>query len=178
MAIGFPPQPTYPLKIDSDRTLFLVFNTSEAQIISNNSAWAEEIEIDPVSKEKKEIWADSGFANISGELFYYDSVEKNSDNRIFKLKRCARSLGGKKTKFNTKGTWVRGYVIAEHHNQLVDATLAIEEYILDIEDSIIKLEQEPFCLDDVKCPEVILEINTAESQSNCEGTIINYTIII
>ena len=255
MAIGFPPQPTYPLKIDSDRTLFLVFNTSEAQSTGNNSAWAEEIEIEPVDACKPEIWADNGFANISGELFYYDSVEKTDvlgsggvfgsvvvdsigsiisveilnggfgyclpaivangegkgaklnpivtngsiesveivnggsgyksstttfeiQGKVKKFKRCARNIGGKKTQFNPIGSWVRGYVVAEHHNQLVDATIAIEEYLIGLEDDIIDLESEPKCLDDSKCPEVILEIEEDNPEDPCLGKTITYRITI
>ncbi len=120
MSIGFPPVPLYPQALDSDYTLFLVYNTSEAELASNNEAWAEEIEIEPVSAESNEIWADNGFANISGELFYYDEVEKDSNDKVYKLKRCARNLGGSKTKFNESGSMVRGFVVAEHHNQLAD----------------------------------------------------------
>ena len=76
MPTGFPPQPSFPLAIDSDRTLFLVHNTSEAKTTKDNSAWGEEIEIEPVAPDQNEIWADNGFANISGEMFYYDAVEK------------------------------------------------------------------------------------------------------
>ena len=81
MPTGFPPQPTFPLAIDSDRTLFVVYNTSEAKTTKESSAWEEEIEIEPVSAGKEEIWADNGFANISGELFYYDAVEKNTNGK-------------------------------------------------------------------------------------------------
>lgn len=88
----FPPQTIYPLAIDSDRTLFLVYNTSEAKILIDNSAWSEEIEIIPVGADENEIWAENGFANISGELFYYDSVEKNPEGKIKKFKNCARNI--------------------------------------------------------------------------------------
>ena len=179
MAIGFPPQPRYPLGYDSNRTLFLVFNTSEARITKNNSAWSEEIEIEPyqTTGDKTDQWADNGFANISGELFYYDAVERNSDGKIIKFKRCARNLGGKKTKFNPEGTWVRGYVIAEHHNQIVDVTLAIQQYILDLEEDIERLEEQTLCPDDKLCPEVTLEI-TREPATDCPAVTIFYTIII
>ena len=177
MAIGFPPQPRYPLGIDSNRTLFLVFNTSEAKLVKNNPAWSEEIEIEPVKDNEEEQWADNGFANLSGELFYYDSVEKNSAGKIFKLKRCARNIGGKQTKFNSEGSWVRGYVIAEHHNQIVDVVLSIEDYLINLENEIEKLEAQPLCPDDKLCPEVVLEI-VENPALVCEGTTIDYTIVI
>ena len=129
MSIGFPPVPLYPKALDSDYTLFLVYNTSEAALASNNEAWAEEVEIEPVSAESNEIWADNGFANISGELFYYDEVEKDSNDKVYKLKRCSRNLGGSKTKFNESGSMVRGFVVAEHHNQLADAIIKIEQFV-------------------------------------------------
>ena len=181
MPTGFPPQPTYPLSIDSDRTLFLVFNTSEAKTVIENGAWEEDIEIEPVAAEQEEIWADNGFANISGELFYYDAVEKNSDGKIFKFKRCARNIGGKQTKYNPVGTWVRGFVVAEHHNQLADATLAIESYLLELSDEIADLEAEPVCTDDAYCVDVLLDVTSEEESSQnsgCSGITINYQIVI
>lgn len=181
MPTGFPPQPSYPIAIDSDRTLFLVFNTSEAKTVSENSAWQDEVEIEPVSASYDgDIWADNGFANISGELFYYDAVERNSDGKIFKLKRCARNIGGKRTQYNSAGTWVRGFVIAEHHNQIVDATLSVENYFFELQDEISKLENEPTCTDDAYCVDVLLNVeNTTDQQSsNCSGVTIDYEIVI
>ena len=67
----------------------------------DNLAWSDSISIKPVDAEKDEIWAENGFANINGELFYYDGVEKDINNKINKFKRCARNVGGKETKFNT-----------------------------------------------------------------------------
>jgi hypothetical protein len=182
MPTGFPPQPTYPLAIDSDRTLFLVHNTSEAKTVSENSAWQDEVEIEPVPDDQEgDIWADNGFANISGELFYYDAVEKNLQGKVFKLRRCARNIGGKLTKHNPTGTWVRGFVIAEHHNQLVDATLAVESYILELQEELAKLENEPNCTDDAYCVEVLLDVQTDDQtakSSNCSGVTIQYQIVI
>jgi hypothetical protein len=256
MSSKFPPQPAYPLAIDSDKTLFLVYNTSEAKTIKENSAWQEEIEIEPVSDDHPEIWADNGFANISGELFYYDAVDKTSvtgsgavlgnvkinedgslarisvlnggsgykkphvlvkgigtgakvdvivengsiidviilnpgvgylgedvnfefQGKVFKFKRCARNLGGKKTKFNPSGTWVRGFVVAEHHNQLVSATVALERYIFELDENILRLENEPICPDDAYCPDVVFTTNAIEEEaSDCGSVTIEYEIII
>jgi hypothetical protein len=124
----FPPSPTYPKAIDTNYTLFLVYNTTESRLCRDNAAWAEEMQILPVAADQDEIWPDNGFANIDGELFYYDSVEKNDDGKVYKLKGCARNLTGR-TKFNPKGTWVRGFVVAEHHNQLVEAVLKLENFV-------------------------------------------------
>lgn len=179
MPVRFPPQPVYPVGLDSDRTLFLVYNTSEAQLTSDNRAWSETVEIEPVADDAAEIWADNGFANISGELFYYDAVEKNDAGKVFKFKNCARNLAGKKTKFNAEGTWVRGFVIAEHHNQLVDAIIATELFVLDLEDRINRLVDEERCTDDNFCPEIDFKFEIDDDlSSGCNGTVVNYEIDI
>jgi hypothetical protein len=254
MATGFPPQPSFPIAIDSDKTLFLVYNTSEAKTTRESSAWEEELEIQPVDACEPEIWADNGFANISGEIFYYDSVEKTSvvgsgavlgnievdqkgslvsisvinggqdycdphvsvrgsgrgakvkaivsngvvtkieidqpgfgynsnttlfefEGKVFKLKRCCRSIGGKPTRFNPSGTWVRGFVMAEHHNQLVDAAIATEKYILDLDEKITKLEEQPICIDDAYCVDALLETSFS-TPSECEGVEMQYVITV
>ncbi len=183
----FPPVPLYPLDYDSDETLFLVFNTSETRLAANNLPWSQELEIVPVGENEEEIWAENGFANISGELFYYGAVEKDSNGKVYKFKRCARNIGGKKTKFNPEGTWVRGYVIAEHHNQLADAIIKLEKFIgtLDCEDEtslcyrIKKLINEPTCDNDSDCPDVVFNVETITPSTNaCEGTLINYNVEI
>jgi len=183
MSIGFPPAIVYPTGLDSDRTLFKVYNTSEAELVVDNTPWSEELTIEPVGEDELEIWADNGFANISGELFYYDSVEKDINGKIFKLKRCARNLGGKKTKFNPAGTWVRGFVIAEQHNQLVDAILAIENFVACVhDDSIIcrldDLAAEADCLNDANCPDVTFGFEVTTSETSCEGPTATYDLQI
>ena len=182
MAVGFPPVPVFPLGIDSNKTLYLVYNTSESVLASDNKAWSQEIEIVPIGRE---IWAENGFANINGELFYYDAVEKNSDGKIFKFKRCARNIGGKKTQFNKAGTIVRGFVIAEHHNQLVDAVIQVEKFVgenfspdkITLDYRIRHLQTEPPCNDDHNCPEVIFEFEVTDTD-DCLGTTVNYNLII
>ena len=74
--------------------------------------------------------------------------------KINKLKRCARNLGGKKTQYNQVGTWVRGFVVAEHHNQLVDATIAVEQFSIELEAKLALLQEVPQCLNDNDCPSV------------------------
>lgn len=183
----FPPIPVYPFAIDSDRTLFLVYNTAEAELAADNLPWSQEIQIEPVAADKDEIWADNGFANISGELFYYDTVEKNIDGKVFKLKRCARNLGGSQTKLNLAGVWVRGFVVAEHHNQIVDAILNIEQFVginfsedrETLDWRIRNLALEPIGDDDFQCPNVTLEFNiTDPSTDGSVGTVVNYTLTI
>lgn len=185
MAIGYPPQPVFPNGIDSDYTLFLVYNTSEAVIVEDNEPWAEEIVIKPRTKNQNEIWADNGFANINGELLYYDAVEKDSNGKVYKLKRCARNLGGNPTQFNTAGNMVRGFVVAEHHNQLVDAIILTEKFIgYDLTDDestldwrIRQLEEVPIITDDFGCPDVTFYFTVVSSDPS-SGTIIDYRIDI
>ena len=127
--MAFPPIPVYPKAIDSDYTLYNVYNTTETKLSEDNLPWSQEINIIPVTKNAPEIWANNGFGNIEDELFYYDSVELNSHGKVHKLKGCARQIGTVKTKFNRKGTWIRSYVVAEHHNQLVDCILKTQNFI-------------------------------------------------
>ena len=193
MAVAFPPTPVFPLAIDSDRTLFLVFNTTETRLAVNNQAWAEEMEIVPVEANEDEIWADNGFGTIEGELFYYDAVDKNANNKVFRLKRIARNIGGEPTKFNTAGVWVRSYIIAEHHNQLVDALIRIQQFIgtpcsdeflaacpLDLgsdtlDCKIRRLLTEPPCQDDHGCPDVDFSFEVV-SEDPCEGTVAQFNV--
>ena len=182
--MSFPPVPIYPKGIDSDKTLFLVHNTTETKLRSDNSAWAQEIEIVPVASDKREIWADNGFGNIDGELFYYDSVETNDDGKVYKLKGCSRQLLGK-TKFHKKGTWVRSYVVAEHHNQLVDAILQIEDFVgynIDprqetLDWRIRNLEALEVIFDDFACPDINFTFNIVED-SPTGGILAEYLIEI
>lgn len=187
MAVGFPPVSVFPLEIDSDRTLFLVYDTAQSVLTVNNPAWSEEIEIQPVGAEEEELWADNGFANISGELFYYDSVQKDENGKVFKLKRCARSIGGEKTRFNPTGTYVRGLIVAEHHNQLVDAVIKTERFIgIDecededtLECRLQSIDTCPICVEDFDCPVVVFSFSLDENEgSNCEGIIANYNVEI
>lgn len=185
MPSNFPPIPVYPKGYDDDSTLFLVYNTSETITVAANAPWSEEILIKPIAASKPELWADNGFANIEGELFYYDSVEKNSDDRIYKLKRCARNLGGTQTKHNPAGSEVRGYVLADHHNQLVDSILKVEEFIGEnfsedcgtLDWRIRNLQGLDPIFDDFSCPDVSLTFNVISSNP-ASGVLTEYSIVI
>jgi len=169
--MAYPPVPVYPDAIDDDYTLFLVYNTTETRLAQDNSPWAQEISIIPVASDKPEIWASNGFANIEGELLYYDSVEKNSNGKVNKLKGCSRQLGGEPTKFNPKGTWIRSFVVAEHHNQLVTAILKTEDFIgynydprqETLDWRIRNLEELEIIFDDFDCPDVTFTFNIIEN---------------
>lgn len=181
----FPPTSLYPKFIDSDYTLYLVHNTTESRTCVENAAWANEVVIVPVAADAADIWADNGFANISGELFYYDSVEKNGDGKVVKLKGCARNLGGKATRHNPAGTWVRSFVVAEHHNRLAESILNTENFIGSNFDEreetldwrIRNLQQLDVIFDDAACPEVNFTFNTLEDDS-ARGILTEYVIDI
>lgn len=181
----FPPVPSYPKSIDSDYTLFLVKNTTESKLCKDNPAWSQEIEIIPVGDNEDEIWPENGFANIEGELLYYDSVGKNESNKVNKLKNCARNLGGEKTKFNTKGTWIRSFVVAEHHNQLADSILKTENFIgynfderrETLDWRIRNLEALDVIFDDFNCPDINFTFNIIEDNP-VTGKLASYLVEI
>lgn len=183
--MAFPPVPVYPKALDSDYTLYLVYNTTETRLSMDNSPWAQEISIFPVAADKAEVWADNGFGNIEGELFYYDSVEKDANGKVNKLKGCAREIGGEKTKFNKKGTWVRSYVIAEHHNQLVDAILKTQNFIgynfdprpETLDWRIRNLQALDVIFDDYTCPDVNFTFDILENDP-VKGVLADYSIQI
>jgi hypothetical protein len=68
---------------------------------------------------------------LSNGLNYSVSTSINLvfEGKVNKLKRCCRNLGGKKTKANPAGIEVRGFVIAEHHNQIADAIISLENFV-------------------------------------------------
>jgi hypothetical protein len=181
--MSFPPIPVFPEAIDSDFELFLVYNTTESKLAVDNAPWSQEIEIVPRKEDQLEIWADNGFGNIGGELFYYDSVEKGSNGKVYKLKGIARNLGGDPTSFNRKGTWVRSYVVAEHHNQIVDAILKIEDFVghnfdprTDTLDWRIRnLQSLAVIFDDYDCPDINFTFNIVESDP-VSGVLAEYLV--
>jgi hypothetical protein len=181
----FPPIPVFPEAIDTDHELFLVHNTTETRIIADNDPWSQEIDIIPVGADDLEIWADNGFANIDGELLYYETVDKNANDKVIRLKKCARNLGGDNTKFNKKGTWIRGYVVAEHHNQLVDAILNTENFVgfnfdprqETLDWRIRNLESLEIIFDDFTCPDIVFTFNIVEDDP-VTGKLAEYLIEI
>jgi PKD repeat protein len=183
LTIGFfPPVPVYPTGIDDDYTLYLVHNTTETILTSNNPAWSEEIAIKAQPAGALEIWSDNGFATIEGELLYYDSVDKDSNGMVCKLKRCLRNIGGKQTQFNPAGTWIRSFVIAEHHTQLVAAILDVEDFIGEnfspdeatLDWRIRHLNAEPIIFDDI-CPDVGFTFNVISSDPST-GSVASYSV--
>jgi hypothetical protein len=181
----FPPICLYPLALDDDHTLYLVFNTTEAQLCADNQPWSQEVSIVPVGKDQLEIWGFNGFANLNGELFYYDSVDTDRYGKVKTLKGCARNLGGTPTAFNPKGSWVRSYVIAEHHNQIVEGILNTENFIgrnfdprmETLDWRIRNLQALGIIWDDFTCPDVDFTFNII-SDNATTGIVAQYSITV
>ena len=124
------PQPVYPRFIDSDYTLYNVSNTAETSLSKNLEAWAKNIFIVPVNKNQNELWSENGFITINGELIYYNAVTKDSKTgKVIALRNCIRNVDGKPPKFAPAGTYVRGFVVAQHHNQLARSIVNIENLL-------------------------------------------------
>lgn len=178
--MAFPPSLLYPNALDTDHTLYLVFNTTETRLCEDNVPWSTSISIAPVAGT--DIWADNGFGNIDGELFYYDSVTRNSNGKVISLNNCARQLQGI-TKYNRKGIWVRSYVIAEHHNRLVDAILNLENFVgynfdprhPTLDWRIRNLQSISPIADDFSCPDIDFAFQILSSD-NVTGIIASYNI--
>jgi hypothetical protein len=190
---NLPPKPAYPLGIDDNYTLYLVYNTTESLLSVDNEPWSEEIEIVPAVND--EVWANNGFGNINGELFYYDAVTKNENGKIIKLRKCIRNLGGTQTQYNSinggsaicprNESVVRGLVVAEHHNQLLEAVYQLERFIgynYDLNQETLDfrircLKEVPLCLDDF-CATVNNFTIDILSNDECIGIDLRYNITI
>lgn len=185
MPYGFPPQPAYPNAIDSVTTLYLVYDTTEAALSASNDAWDEEIDIVPVGADEPEVWADNGYVTLSGELIYYDEVAKDDNGKVKTLRRCLRSLAGEPPRHNAAGTVARGFVVAEHHNQLVDALVATEKFIgynfdpdtATLDWRIRNLQSTQPIFDDFDCPNVDFAF-VVESSDPVQGTVVKYSVNI
>lgn len=183
MGNGFPPLVSYPTDIDSDFTLYKVYNTTESTLSEDNIAWSEEISINPVGASSNEIWPENGYATIEGELLYYDSVGKDDNDKINKLKNCLRNIGGERTQTNLAGTWIRGFVVAEQHNQLATCIIKIENFIGEnfseneetLDWRIRNLQETPIVSDDSGCPDGEFIFNVVSFDVNV-GTLIEYEV--
>ena len=185
MPYYFPPTPVYPSDYDSDETLFVVYNTSETVTTAENLPWSDEISIKPVAADKDEIWATNGFANIDGELFYYGNVELDGNDKVNKFIQCSRNLGGTHTKRTLAGTEVRGFVIAEHHNQIVDTIVKLENFIgynftpdkESLDWRIRNLQNLDIIFDDFSCPDVVFDFFILEDNPTT-GILAQYLVTI
>ena len=185
---NFIPQPVYPYGIDTDYTLFKVKNTTESFIATDNFAWSETIFILPYTNPYlvEDPWPENGFATLDGELLYYNRVEKDyTSGKVIALKDCIRNLGGKETHFNKAGTPIRGFVVAEHHNQLVKALINLEKFVgIDFDTDQTTLDWKirnllltPPILDDYGCPEINFTFTILENNANT-GVLVSYNLQI
>ena len=112
-------------------------------------------------------------------------MTRNEHGKVVRLKGCARQIGGEKTKFNKKGTWVRSYVVAEHHNQLVDAILKTQDFIgrnfdprpETLDWRIRNLQELAVIFDDFSCPDINFTFNIVEDDP-VGGVLAEYLIEI
>ncbi len=129
------PSSLYPFDYDTEHTLLKVRNGTQSSLSVPLTSEESSIEIAPVSANDVEIWPASGYVTIQKELIYYKDVEKNQDGKVFKLTECVRGIEGTAKNY-PQDTMVSGNVVAQQHNQLVDAILAIEKTIGDINDEL------------------------------------------
>jgi hypothetical protein len=183
---NLPPTSQYPKKYDTDRTLFRVYNTTESVLIISAEQFDTTLYIKPVDADKPEIWADNGYATISGEVLYYENVGvEQYTGKVNALFNCLRSIGGVKSKFNPAGTDIRGFVMAEHHNQLARSIVNTENFIgysenpdqTTLDWRIRNLNALDQITDDSNCPDVVFYY-LISSQSPVTGTTISYVINI
>jgi len=181
------PRPVYPKFNDTDYTLYHVNNTAETVLSQNLEAWAKNIFIVPLTSWSKEIWSNNGFVTINGELIYYDAVTKDSNTgKVIVLRNCIRNIDGKKPKFAAAGTYVRGFVVAQHHNQLARSIVNIQDFIgnrnSNEKDSLSwklnYLNNQDDTGDDATCPQITFfyDIVQPQDDATCVTIVYNATI--
>ena len=127
------PRPVYPIKIDSNYTLFSVRNSSQTVLDKDLEKSEDFINIVPQMANISDIWPENGFVTIEDELIYYDAVELDDNGKVNVLKDCIRGVEGTPQSY-LAGTNIASNVVAQTHNQLVDAVMAIQSAIGDIND--------------------------------------------
>ena len=177
------PNSLYPTALDTDTNLFAVYNTSESALTQTLNSWDTTITIYPVSVGKPEIWANNGYITIEGELIYYRNVNVNGNNRVYQFTNCIRRVNGTPPRSFLGGTPVRGFVVAEHHNNLAGALINIERFIgitdtTDQDTITWKLQTinnlAPLT-DDAGCPQIEFYY-IVTSESPITGTTISYNL--
>ena len=125
--------PVFPLGLDGDDVLFHVHNTSETRLRVAMDPDSSSVLVDPRDWGEAERWSRSGgILNIEGELIYYGDVivEERGDGsgseRIVGFTNLIRGYDGTGAAHHHEGDWVRGFVMAEHHNALARAVEGIE----------------------------------------------------
>ena len=94
-------------------------------------------------------------------------------------------MGGTHTKFNAAGSEVRGFVIAEHHNQIADAIINTETFIgrnfdedkATLDWRIRHLQNLSVIFDDYTCPDVSFNFYVINEDA-ATGTTIQYDVVI
>lgn len=127
------PKSVYPVSIDSDYTLFKTFNSTQSILAEDVTVEATEIAIVPKIANEADVWANNGFVTIEDEIIYYDTVTRNENGKVNKLCDCIRGLEGRPGTY-IAGTPISSNVVAQTHNQLVDAILSIEDALGDLSD--------------------------------------------
>lgn len=123
----------YPYSLDTDRTLFRVYNSTQSVLAEALDATSTKIQIIPQNANDQDVWPENGFVTLPDELIYYDATDKDDNGKVITLRRCVRGVEGT-AKYHHLGTPIRGNVVAQHHNQLVDAIINIERTIGELSD--------------------------------------------
>jgi hypothetical protein len=162
-----------------------VYNTSQTVLSATLNSWQTSINIVPVAVGEPELWADSGYVTIEGELIYYASVHLDVNGKVDKLLECIRRTNGTTPRNYPVGTPVRGFVIAQHHNNLAQSIVNVENFVGTLtttdQDTIYwKLQQianlGPLT-DDAGCPQIEFYYRVI-STSPIEGTEISFSLNI
>lgn len=127
--------------------------------------YAETVHVAPSEPGRPEVWPDGGFATLGGELLYHGGVRKGGDGRVVALTDCSRSLNGEPSLARPAGAWVRGLVVAEHHNRLAGAVMTTQDFVgrnfdprpETLDWRIRNLAELEVAADDHTCPEVTLD---------------------
>ena len=207
------PEPRFPEALDDDSTLFSVFNNSESILTKNFFLEDESIYIEPREFSDPEIWAkENGILNLEGEIIFYEKTitennpnppapidsrytffddpniskeEKDKERRVIAFTKLRRGLGSVSPRIHLSGEWVRGYVMAEHHNALRQAIIGIES-LIGIDNSTDKrsldfrlrdLEELSVEQDDFDCPYGIFWYETIEKTNTTEKVQFHISII-
>lgn len=179
------PISVYPNNYDTDRNLFQVYNTSETVLSATLNSWDIVIQIVPETADSPELWATSGYVTIEGELIYYASVHVNDDGKIDTLQNCIRRVNGTPPRNFNVGTSVRGFVIAEHHNNLARGLVNIENFVGTLTTTnqetiywkLLQIANLAPLTDDAGCPQIEFYYRII-STSPIEGTEISYSLNI
>jgi hypothetical protein len=207
------PQPRFPNSLDDNNTLFEVFNTSESELSQNFTVEDDTLFIKPRSFSESEKWSkESGVLNLEGELIYYSGVitednpnpspsnnpnfsffddpsisdeEKNEQRRVTAFTNMIRGLGSVNPRIHLSGEIVRGYVLAEHHNALLQSMLGVEELIgtdnstdhLSLDFRLRDLEELIVERDDLDCPFGVFWFEIIDSNAQQDTVQFHITII-